>query len=324
MSLRALLSIGFLLAGTLVAPQALAATSCYFIGTDPGFAFGTVAGNPTVASDANTTATVRCVSDSGPTNAKVCLKLSAGAPDATLLPQRRMTNGALRLNFQAFRDSARTQVHGDGGSSTPIEAVINADNWFFGYYYRDVAIPMYGRLQGGQSGIAAGAYSSAMTLNLTGSLTTNASCNSLNNVVDSLSVAATATVVAACTLATNPLSFGTVNVLTANVDSTTSLGLNCTNGAPWTLRMNGGTVANSVTARRMGLGGVAPGVINYQLRHTSAAGPLWGDGTAGTAVLTGTGSGSSQTVTVYGRIPGGQPPPPVGTYSDVVTVSVEY
>ena len=60
------------------------------------------------------------------------------------------------------------------------------------------------------------------------------------------------------------------------------------------------------------------------MRHTGANGPLWGDETGGTGALTGTGSGASQTLTLYGRVPGGQPTPAIGTYSDTVTATVEF
>lgn len=324
MSLRALLSIGLLLACALFAPRAAAQTYCQFTGTAPGFAFGTVAGNPTVQNDTASNVNLQCYSYDGAVTVKVCLKLSNGSPDTALLPQRRMANAAYRLNWQGYRDAARSLPWGDGTTAAALETTFQLNQTVWGINYRNITLPVYGRVPGGQAGIASGDFRSDLTLNMSGSLNTSASCSSLTQTVDTVAVVASATVPAACTLATNPLSFGTVNVLTANVDTTTSLGLNCTLGAPWTIRMNGGTVANSVSARRMGPGGVAPGVINYQLRHGSANGALWGDGTSGTTVLTGTGSGSSQTVTVYGRIPGGQQPPPVGTYSDVVTVSVEY
>lgn len=324
MSIR-LLAIVLLLAG-LCMPGAAAAQQVYcgFTSAAPTLAFGALPANPTPQRDTADTIQVECSTTwFAPVTVKLCLKLSAGIPDATLNP-RRMASGASRLNYQVTRDSARSLVWGDGASAGAVGFNVTLTR-VSGFTYRGQAsVDMYGRIASGQTGMLAGGYGSTMSLDMTGTFTTTADCSAVTQLISQQTVAATANITSTCTLATNPLNFGTVNVLATNVDTTTSLGLTCTTGAPWTIRMNGGTVAGNVAARQMGLGGAGPGVINYQLRHTSANGPLWGDGTSSTAVLTGTGTGSSQTVTVYGRVPGGQPPPPVGTYSDVVTVSVEY
>ena len=321
MTLRALLATCLLLACSALAPRAMAQATCVFL-DQPGLAFGSVPGNPTTASSVTTSVRVSCTSPLRDSTAKVCLKLSNGSPDPALLP-RRMANGPARLSFQVYRDSAGTQVLGNGAGAEPIDAVIPLTG-AVGATTGTATFNIYGRLLAGQSGMAPGAYASDMSLTLTGGFANNAACNALNNVQAAVGLRASANIGAACTLVASPLDFGVVNTLTANIDRTTSLGLNCTTGAPYLLRMNGGTVAGNPAARRMGASGVAPGVIDYQLRHSGANGPLWGDGTPGTTVLPGTGTGTSQTVTVYGRVPGGQPPAPVGTYSDTVTVSVEY
>ena len=101
--------------------------------------------------------------------------------------------------------------------------------------------------------------------------------------------------------------------------------MTCTRDTAYTVRMDGGTTANDVADRRMGLNGTGPAAqgVAYQLRHSGPNGPLWGDGTSGTSTLSGTGTGGSQTLPVYGRVlPQAVPLP--GRYEDTVTVTVQY
>ena len=49
---------------------------------------------------------------------------------------------------------------------------------------------------------------------------------------------------------------------------------------------------------------------------------MWGT-TIGTDTVTGTGNGTAQAITVYGRVPP-QTTPPAATYNDTVNVTVTY
>ena len=63
--------------------------------------------------------------------------------------------------------------------------------------------------------------------------------------------------------------------------------------------------------------------LGYQLYSDSLHSIVWGDGTSLSAVTPGVGTGSNQSLTVYGRLPtvtGAIP----GTYTDTVTVTVTY
>jgi spore coat protein U-like protein len=65
-------------------------------------------------------------------------------------------------------------------------------------------------------------------------------------------------------------------------------------------------------------------LLNYAVYTDSARSTVWGDGGAGaTATIDGTGSGTAQSTTIYGRIPAGQTVP-AGSYSDTVNVTVTY
>lgn len=128
-----------------------------------------------------------------------------------------------------------------------------------------------------------------------------------------------ATVLAACSITANDLAFGNYDPSAGNIDTTTTLDVTCTNGTGYELGLNGGTTAASVAARQMG----GPGVnLDYSLFRDAPRTQNWEDIGSGNTV-TGTGDGTSQSVTVFGRLPGGQFTTG-GFYSDTVTATVDF
>ncbi len=70
-----------------------------------------------------------------------------------------------------------------------------------------------------------------------------------------------------------------------------------------------------------GTGGAS--TVGYQLYQDSAHSQVWGSTTgAGANVYAGTGSGSAQSVSVYGLVPSANSTP--GSYSDTITATVSY
>ena len=133
----------------------------------------------------------------------------------------------------------------------------------------------------------------------------------------------TATVVANCTVSTTALGFGSVDTLSgSNVDGAGSLSVTCTNGTTWTAAagVGAGTGATFVS-RRLTAGA---NLLNYNLFTTAGRTIVWGDGTGATATLAGTGTGTVQSVSVYGRVGSGQTSVPAGSYADTVAVTVTY
>jgi spore coat protein U-like protein len=120
------------------------------------------------------------------------------------------------------------------------------------------------------------------------------------------------------TVAPTLLDFGTQGPLVANVDNTSTITFTCTSGAAYTVALNGGGSTN-INGRVMTNGG---NQVGYQLYTTNARTAVWGDGTNG-VTQSGNGTGSAQTLTVYGRV-APQATPPAGTYNDAVTVTVTY
>lgn len=133
----------------------------------------------------------------------------------------------------------------------------------------------------------------------------------------------TATVTANCTVSTTALAFGSVNTISGlNVDSTGSLSIRCTNGTPWSAAAGVGSGSGASYANRRMTSGA--NLLNYNIYTTAARVTVWGNGTAGTAPIAGTGTGAAQAVTVYGRVGSGQTSVPAGAYADTVAVTVTY
>lgn len=136
----------------------------------------------------------------------------------------------------------------------------------------------------------------------------------------------TADIAAKCnTVTANTLAFGTFDPVAAtNLDVNTTMAVTCSRNTPYTIALNGGSTATGTIANRLMTNGTD--TLQYQIYTTTGRTIVWGDGTGTSQTVPGTGSGVAQTVNVYGRIPGTQVPanPPVGSYTDTITVTVTF
>ncbi|MGB9369466.1 MAG: spore coat U domain-containing protein [Xanthobacteraceae bacterium] len=130
-----------------------------------------------------------------------------------------------------------------------------------------------------------------------------------------------ATITATCTInSASTLNFGTLGVLASNTDQTSTLQVTCTNTTPYNIGLDVGTGSGATVAvRKLTSGGAT---VNYTLYSDSGRTTVWGN-TVSTDTVAGTGSGSAQNYTVYGRIPAQTTPAP-GNYADTITVTVTY
>jgi spore coat protein U domain-containing protein, fimbrial subunit CupE1/2/3/6 len=116
------------------------------------------------------------------------------------------------------------------------------------------------------------------------------------------------------------LSFGTQGVLSANVDQTSTIQVQCTDTTTYTIGLDAGTGVGATVATRKLTGGGS--TINYSLYTNSGRTSVWGT-TIGSDTVASTGTGAAQSFTVYGRIPAQTTPTPA-TYTDTITVTVTY
>lgn len=123
-----------------------------------------------------------------------------------------------------------------------------------------------------------------------------------------------------CRLTAEPLTFGTVNIFSGQVDATTSIHLRCGPAVAYSVALDNGL--NFTTQRRMsnGTGGFFA-YVSYYIYRDAARTQAWG-ATAGTMVTGTTPANGDVTLTAYGRVPSSIVLP--RAYSDVVTVTVNF
>jgi spore coat protein U-like protein len=213
---------------------------------------------------------------------------------------REMRNGAAALTYEIYRDSARTLTWCNVRLDVPISYATGAT--------QTRSVPIYGRVFSGQTPTY-GTHTDSLTATLKRG----------GGNLRSTSVPIQGSVAPTCSVAAGALAFGAYSSTTA-ADGTASISVNCTNTAPYQVGLAGGQNLSGTTRRVARSGG---GFLNYFLHSNSTRTTSWGDGTALGAKVNGTGTGASQTLTVFGRIPAGQTPIP-GSYSDSVVVEVDY
>lgn len=273
-------------------------------------------------------------------NAKVnmCVSILSGTDGGgTLNPRRLINTFNDPMNMQLYTDAARSAIWGARGNAT----VPNPLLLQFSYAVpvlggsQTINTTLYGRIPA-QTGLNAGTYVNHFTAGadtliefryaeqLLGTPPMPASCTSGGSAGTSSQFPFTVngSVPDSCTLTPKPvpnLAFGNVpGPITSNVDQTTSIGLVCSGRTAWQIGLNNGLYASGTT-RRMRNG--AGQFVVYELYRDSPRSLRWGN-SLGTDTLAGTGLGTAQSLPVYGRV--GVQAPPIGSYSDTITVTVTY
>jgi spore coat protein U-like protein len=128
------------------------------------------------------------------------------------------------------------------------------------------------------------------------------------------------TISAQCITSAATMTFPATGVISAAVDTSTTISVQCTNGTTYNVGFDQGAGTGATVATRKMTNGAA--TINYSLYQDSGRATVWGN-TVGTNTVAGTGNGAAQSLTVYGRVPV-QTSPAVGTYADTVQLVVTY
>lgn len=130
-------------------------------------------------------------------------------------------------------------------------------------------------------------------------------------------------IIADCTIASNALDFGqSQGVLATSVSVNTTLSVTCTNTTLYNVGLNAGTGTGSTTAARVMSGtGANTSTVAFNL-YQAAGATNWGN-SQGTDTRSGTGTGSAQTLTVYGVVPAQATPQP-DTYKSTITATVYF
>lgn len=102
-------------------------------------------------------------------------------------------------------------------------------------------------------------------------------------------------------------------------DSSGDITINCSPGITYNITLDAGN-ASSFFPRQLSSG---TALLAYNLYVDEARSEVWGDGLGGTYTRSGSGTGSTETVRIYGRIPLGQLVAE-GIYADTIGVLVEW
>ncbi|MCG5077091.1 spore coat U domain-containing protein [Paraburkholderia tagetis] len=130
-----------------------------------------------------------------------------------------------------------------------------------------------------------------------------------------------------CSVTASGVAFGNCNPLASqNSDSTGSVGVTCIGSTSVSYTIAASAGAGSYSTRQQVSGSHT---LNYNIFTDSSRKMVWGDGiSSGTNAISGsmiaTSTGATESYTVYGRIFSGQQTAWVGSYSDILTVTIAY
>jgi spore coat protein U-like protein len=128
-------------------------------------------------------------------------------------------------------------------------------------------------------------------------------------------------VVTSCTVSASALNFGTyTSSSSSSSDVNTTVSVLCSFGTAYNVGLDVGLGTGATVANRIMKSG--SNLLNYSLYQDAARTVVWGN-TNGSNTLSGTGSGVTQALTVYGRVFSGQSAA-LGNYQDTITVTVYF
>jgi spore coat protein U-like protein len=248
--------------------------------------------------DVTATITVQC--DTAGTAFQI--GLNAGTTSGATTTNRMMfggSGGSNKLGYQLFRDAARTINWGNTSGTDTVSGTIAAANTGQNY-------TVYARMPANEVS-PTGSYTDSIGIAVTGNFTTATGTFSV-----------TSTVVPGCSISATALNFGTYTGVAAN--GTSTLTVQCPSGTTYNVGLDQGQASGATVTTRQMMNGAK--TLNYTLYSDSGRSKNWGK-TVGTDTVAGTGSGSNQSLTVYGQIQAVQTPVP-GSYTDTITATLTY
>ncbi|MFZ6849198.1 Csu type fimbrial protein [Undibacterium sp. RuRC25W] len=133
-----------------------------------------------------------------------------------------------------------------------------------------------------------------------------------------------ATVSSSCVVGTSTLAFGSATsaaITAGNVDATGTVTVNCTSGSTYSVALDAGAGTGATIAiRKMSAGAQS---LSYTIYSDTGRTTIWGNGTLASVPVAGTGTGTVQSISAYGRIFAGQNVTAVA-YADTINVTITY
>ena len=143
---------------------------------------------------------------------------------------------------------------------------------------------------------------------------------------DTASMNVSTTVDMSCTITAGAMTFASYDpTATVDNDANASITSTCTAGASGNIKISQGLNPHAgsndnIPIRRMVAAGDAASFLDYEVFSNSGRSVVWENGTG----VGYTGTGSAVPLTVYGSVAAGQTSAVSGSYSDTVTVSINY
>lgn len=347
---RALLSLLLVLLALCVSPAVRADTTCTTT-TPVTLAFGPITNGAASVTNTTTTFTITCTTTAlsllATASVRACLGIGNGSAGSATTPTRSLTNSTLDvMGYQLYSNSTRTTVWGLTPGASPGAAVVdlNYNVPLLTGGSGNVLVTIYGQVPAAQV-LSAGSFSSsfsgaAVTLRyafnevLLGTASPPTACTTAagagatgnKSATGGFPFTVTANVLPQCsTYITTDMDFGNnAGAITGNIDRLSTIGLTCINRTAYNIGLNNGQHVLGTTTRRMQHLTNPAYFIAYELYRDSGRSQRWGN-TIGVDTVTGTGNGTAQTVTVYGRAPPTSGALPAeGSYKDVITVTITY
>lgn len=127
-----------------------------------------------------------------------------------------------------------------------------------------------------------------------------------------------------CTINLIAVNFGGYDpIVVTPLAATGYVDVTCNSGELFDIKLGPGQNSGGIfNPRKMQASG-SGATLNYNLYRNSTHTEIWGDGTGGTFIQSGMGSDATQQFNIFGLIPGTQNIP-AGSYSDIVTVTIEW
>lgn len=251
-----------------------------------------------------------------------CASIGVGT-NSVSQTDRRMTSGSYYISYQLYTDS---------GYSKPYQ-YLGADMVALTYSSSAITFdvqPVYAMILSSGVSIPPGTYTDSYSAGTQASIANDNSptgnpaseCTGANGPHwwNTTAFTVSVTLQPSCTVSASPLNFGTAGVLSANVDATTNLSVACTYTTPYSVALSAGAAPGATTSTRAMTQGAAE--VFYSLYQNSARTVNWGSN-VGVDTVAGTGTGSAQSLPVYGRVLP-QATPSIGAYSDTIVVTVNY
>lgn len=251
-----------------------------------------------------------------------CASIGAGT-NSVSQTDRRMTSGSNYISYQLYTNSGYSNPYQYLGTNM-VALTYNPTINNFDIQY------VYGKILSTGALVPPGTYSDSYSAGTQSSISIDAlasgnpavECTGATGTHAWVTTAFTVSVTLSpsCSVTAAALNFGTVGVLSANVDASTAISVACTYTTPYQVQLSAGGAPGATTASRAMTLGAAE--VFYALYQDYGRSTNWGSN-LGVDTVSGTGTGSAQSIPIYGRVPP-QTTPAIGNYSDTIVVTVNY